>query len=344
MSNGNGSRVRLALPSKGELEKPTLSFLAAAGLEVYRPNQRQYVASIPAVPEVEVLFQRAADIVNKVEEGSVDLGVTGFDIVSEQGEGSDNTIVMAEDLGYGRCALVLAVPESWVDVTSVDDLGDLAIGYKEQGRALRIATKYANLTRRWLYERGIVHFSLTEAQGALEAAPSLGYADLIADLTSSGTTLRENRLKRIRGGTILPSQACLIGNRERLLSGGERLHVARTVLELIEARRRATKHLSVTANVPGASAEAVAHTLLREHHLPCLRGPSIVKVYSKHRGDDDWYAATVVVEQGVLLDTVDRLRKAGGTDITVTSPEYLFDSASWTYEGLVERLERGRHS
>src|SRR6266567_9600300 len=115
-----------------------------------------------------------------------------------------------------RCSLVLAVPESWIDVTSVHDLSEIAATKHASGRELRVATKYPNLTRQFLYDHGVNYFSLNESSGALEAAPTLGYADLIADITSSGVTLRENRLKTVAGGTILESEACLIANRPGL--------------------------------------------------------------------------------------------------------------------------------
>ena len=342
MSDRARSLLRLALPSKGELEAPTLAFLASCGLEVFRPNERQYLASIPSVPSVVVLFQRAADILAKVDEGTVDLGITGYDIVRERGDGHDNVVIAYENLGYGGCELVLAIPESWLDVSTIGDLAELTVLYKEKGRELRIATKYPNLTRKWLYEKGIVHFSLVEAQGALEAAPNMGYADLIADLTTSGTTLRENRLKRIQAGTILESQACLVGNK-RLLGGDEgKLNSVRLILELIEGRLRAKKFVSITANIQGASPEAVSRSLMAERALVGLRGPSLARVYSKVWGEDDWYAVTVVVEKGVLLQVVDHLRRSGGTDITISAPDYVFQERSWHFEGFVERLKRDR--
>lgn len=334
------SSLRLALPSKGELEDSSLALLANAGLKVRRTNPRQYTATIPAVPQVEVLFQRAADIVAKVDEGSVDLGITGFDLVAEQGMGRDHIEVLYADLGFGHCELVLAVPDNWYDVAHLEDLSELSVLFRDQGRDFRIATKYPNLTKTWLYERGLTHFSLVGAQGALEAAPGMGYADLIVDITTSGTTLRENHLKRIAGGTLLRSQACLIGNRSSLEGASEKLQVVRVILELIEAHLRAKRYVSITANLRGDSPEAIARSLLRERALAGLRGPSICRVFSKAGDAQDWYSVTVVVDQEKLVDVVDHLRRNGGTDITVLSPGYLFDEKSWRFEALAERLRR----
>jgi ATP phosphoribosyltransferase len=340
MYDNNDFTVRFAIPSKGALGAPTLDFLADSGLKVFRPNQRQYVASIPSVPKTAVLFQRVADIVTKVDEGSVDLGITGYDIVHEQRKGHNDIVILYNNLRYGKCELDLAVPESWIDVSSFEDLAELSLLFRENGRELRIATKYPNLTRKWFYEKGITHFALVEAHGALEAAPGIGYADMIVDLVSTGTTLRENQLKRIMGGTILQSQACLIGNKRLLLDDVDKLYTVRTMLELIEAYLRAKKYVHITANIRGESPEAISRSLMRKRDLTGLRGPTISKVYSKMWGEDDWYAVNIVVGRNKLLEATDHLRKVGGVDIAVSSLNYVFDSKSWNYQELVKKLKR----
>ncbi|NEP41061.1 MAG: ATP phosphoribosyltransferase [Okeania sp. SIO2H7] len=331
--------LKIALHSKGALEKGAMNLLSACGLTVSRPSERQYFGSIPALPQVKVLFQRAADIFTKVEEGSVDLGITGYDVVCEESQSDDDVIVIWDKLGYGKCEVVLAVPESWVDVSSIEDLAELTLLFKEKGKNLRIATKYNNLTRKWLYEKLIVHFSLVAVQGAMEAAPSMGYADMIADVTSTGTTLRENRLKRIEGGTLLKSQACLIGNKRLLQESEAKLETTKVFLELIEAQMESKKYVSITANVHGKSADEIGDLLMNKSGLSGitgLQGPTIAKVYSGKK--NDWYAATIVVKQEMLLPAINHLRKVGGTDITVSSPNYVFGSKSQTYEAFLKKL------
>ena len=205
--------LRLLLPSDGDLHQPTLDFMRDCGLSVRRPNARRYTASVPALPGVEVLFQRTADITAKVEEGSAELGITGMDRLLEYRENERRAAVLMDNLGFGRCDLVLAVPDVWLDVTSLADLADLALEFRQEGKQLRIATKYPRLLSSFLYDRGINYFTLAPASGTLEAAPVAGYADLIADLTATGATLRENRLKTLEEGTILSSQACLLDQR-----------------------------------------------------------------------------------------------------------------------------------
>ncbi|MGD1716015.1 ATP phosphoribosyltransferase [Dapis sp. BLCC M172] len=331
--------LRIALPSKGALAKGTMELLSACGLRVSRPNDRQYFGYIPALPQVKILFQRAADIFTKVEEGSVDLGITGYDVVSEESQSHDDVIVIWNKLGYGKCKLVLAVPESWVDVSSIEDLAELTLLFRDKGKNLRIATKYHHLTQKWLYEKLIVHFSLVSVQGAMEAAPTMGYADMIADITSTGTTLRENRLKQIEGGTLLDSQACLIGNKRLLQESEIKLETTKVILELIEAQMESKKYVSITANVEGKSADEIGDRLMYKSELngiSGLQGPTIAKVYSGEK--NDWYAVTIVVKQNMLLSAINHLRKVGGTDLTVSTPNYVFGSKSQIYEEFLLKL------
>jgi len=331
--------VRLALPSKGELEEDTLRFMEACGLRVDRTNPRQYTARVPAAPGISVLFQRAADILTKVEEGSADLGITGLDIVREGAADDGAVVVILDDLGFGHCELVIAVPESWIDVSSVNDLADVAARFKGRGRELRVVTKFPNLTRQFLYRRGVTAFTLVDAHGALEAAPSMGYADIIADLTTSGTTLRDNRLKRIAGGTILQAQACLIGNRRLLAASPEKLATTRTIVELFEAHLRARHFVSVTANMRGESADAVARQIRSREDLAGLQGPTVAPVYSKTHGGEGWYAVTIIVRKDLLLHAVDHLRSCGGSDVTVAPLHYVFQERSWSFEALLEKIK-----
>jgi len=123
------------------------------------------------------LFQRSADVTTKVEEGSAELGITGLDRYLEYRGDERKVISLVDDLGYGRCDFVLAVPDAWLDVSSIDDLADLALEFRQEGKQLRIATKYPRLLRQYLFQRGINYFTLVAVSGALEAAPVAGYAD-----------------------------------------------------------------------------------------------------------------------------------------------------------------------
>jgi ATP phosphoribosyltransferase len=333
------SALRVALPSKG-WEEDTLRFLAQCGLRIDRSNPRQYRARMRGLPgtPAEVVFQRASDIFDEVNAGSVDLGITGYDIVAEHRSEEDEVVVVYGELGFRRCSLVVAVPEGWIDVTSVSDLAEVALELRAAGRELRVATKYANLARQFLFDRGITYFTLVEVSGAIEAAPALETADIVCDITSSGVTLRENRLKPIVGGVVVESQACLIGNRRELQADAERLEATRGLLELMEAFLRSRQHVSITANIPGESAEDVAQRVLASGGVESLRGPTIARVFPKELDAGNWFALTVVVGEEVLLPTVEALRRAGAGEVSATQVRYVFEHRSWTFEALKRQL------
>ena len=167
---------------------------------------------------------RPTDIVTQVQEGRCHLGVTGMDVYAEHAFEAEQAAVVIPDLGYGGCRLVVAVPESWIDVGHIMDLVDLTTEFKASGKTFRVSTKYPALVRQYFRKWGIYYYQLIHSEGALELHPSLGIADIIVDLTSSGTTLKDNRLREIEGGTVLDSAACLIGHAPSLsaLVGGRR--------------------------------------------------------------------------------------------------------------------------
>ena len=328
--------MRLVIPSDGELGEPTMRFLASCGVKVNRPNSRRYTGSIPSLPGIDVLFQRTADITTKVEEGSAEMGITGLDRLMEYRHDDDSVIPVMEDLGFGGCDYVLAVPDSWLDVTSIDDLADLALDFHERGQQLRIATKYPRLLRRYLFERGINYFTLVPASGTLEAAPIAGYADLIADLSATGTTLRENRLKTLDGGTILSSQACLIANPSSLVGCPDDLELARSLTEMLEAHLRADPYYRITANVQGRSAEDVSAMILARPEIAGLQGPTVARVFSVE--EEDWYAVSLLIRKNRLLDAVAHLRECGGVDIAAAQLSYLFKDESQAFAGFMDRI------
>jgi ATP phosphoribosyltransferase len=338
--------LRFAIPSKGSLYDNTLGFLDSSGLKVSRPNPRQYTARIKALPGVEVLLHRPADIVQKVATGDIDIGVTGLDLVAELASDDPNVVIADDDLGFGGVDLVLAVPEAWVDVQSWHDLADLAAEWAAEGRQLRIATKYQNLVRAFCHRQGINVFTLVDSQGATEAAPALGYADLIADITETGTTFRENRLKIVAGTTMLRSQACLIVGRRALNDDPRKLATVKSILELIEARRRARSFAQVIANVPGESVAQVGQRIVAAPELAGLQGPTIAPVFDKARAAAEtiadmtagWFSVSIVVQSDRTLRTVEHLRGLGSTGIVVLPLHYVFADRAESFAQLQARL------
>ncbi len=327
-------RVTLALPSKGAIADPTTNFLQDCGLRVEKLNPRQYTGSMPALPCVDVLFQRVTDVVYKVSDGTAQLGVTGLDVVREHPH--DDLLVIHDDLRYGYCKLLVAVPEAWVDVESMVDLAEVALDFREfKRRNLRVATTYSNLARQYLHEQGIHHFTLVNAEGAIEAAPTIGYADIIVDLMQTGTTLRENHLKALPDGVIVESQACLVGNRVALRENPTVLDAARVILEHIDAALQGHGFSQVTVNIRGESAEAVAARIAANPITRGLQGPTIAPIFGVER---DWHTVTIIIANGQLLRAVDYLRQMGGTQCIVVPVRYVFMEQSPSFARLVDAV------
>jgi ATP phosphoribosyltransferase len=330
--------VRLSLPSKGRLAQAAQDFLAACGLRVDKPNPRQYAARIPALPALTVLFQRPGDIVVSVRDGSVDFGITGMDIVAERRGDNGAVLVLHDALNFGYCRLCLAVPEAW---EAVHTMADLAARARALARPHRVATKFPHLTGEFL-ARHDVPFTLVHAEGTLEVAPAIGYADMVADLVSSGQTLHDNRLRLLDDGAILHSQAALIANRAALECRPEVLATARTLLEFIEAHLRATDRVAVFANVRGASPQVIAERMFAQETLGGLQGPTMSPVVVRDR-NPNWYAVHIIVHRDTLIQAITELRAIGGSGVVVTPVTYIFEEEPARYRAMMEALQGSEH-
>lgn len=347
--------VRLGLPNKGALESTTLTFLAECGMKVSRTNQRQYLARIKSMPGLEVVFQRVADIPELVQSGDAAFGVIGYDILAEhRGYGDEDNeeenhydedlIVLARDLGYGGCRLVVAVPETWIDVSSCADLWHLSSYFlTHRGRGLRVATKYPRLATQFLRRYNITHYKILELHGAMEAAPLTDTADMIVDITETGTTLRENHLKMLQDGVVLRSQACLVGNARLLHENPAALKLAETMLEMIDARVQARNHSMLTAYLHGESLEDMQHICARlnQRLKPVASG---IEFRVSTNVEPGWFTISSIVGIGdsapELLETIAILRGAGATHVNVTPLTYRFGTESVNVRALRERLKR----
>ena len=322
LSNEN---LRVAIPSDGAMYEPTLLFLDACGLRVNRANSRRYVADIPFLPRLDVLFQRSADITSKVEDGTSDLGLLGHDRYLEMRNEDGPSKVLMNDLGFGGCSLALGIPDSWIDVSSIADLAEIAVDFKNNGNSMRIATKSPRLVERFLLSNGISNFSIVESSGTLEVAPAMGFADIIADITSSGTTMRENHLKTIAGGTVIESEACLIANDRLAVDNSMKGKIAETFVRIIRAHLDSKEFFSITANIEGASSCAVA-SLVSEYESLCgLQGPTISKVFSGSSGN--CFATTVIVARNLLMQAISDLESVGAKSVTVSQLNYVFQGS-----------------
>ncbi len=326
--------IRFSLPSKGRLSEDALNFLSACGFNIYKPNPRQYEASFPALPGVTVLFQRPTDIVISVRNGSVDFGITGLDVLTEHGGPNGAILPIHTALGFGGCALNVIVPEAWTDVNK---MADLRQKQAKLARPLRVATKYPNATALFFAEHDLNNVIFIEAEGTLEIAPTIGYADLIADLVSSGQTLRDNRLKPLADGQIIASQAVLIANRAALKDNPAVLPIARQLLEFIEAYQRAQNNISIFANMRGESPETIAASVFSQKTIGGLNGPTISNIIRKD-GEPNWYALHIVVHRDELFAAINELRAIGGSGVVVAPVTYIFEEEPPRYKAMLEAL------
>ncbi len=220
--------IILAIPSKGRLEEQAREIFAQSGMEISRPGgARSYNGSIKGFDDYLVRFLPASEIARELVKGNIDIGITGVDLIYEAGENALDKVVLACELGFGQADVVLAVPDAWIDVVNMYDLFDVAADFREKhGRFLRIATKYVNLTRQFLAKHAIAQYKIVQSLGATEAAPSSQVADIIVDISSTGSTLRANGLRILEDGILLKSEANLIISKQAQWSAAQRMSIA----------------------------------------------------------------------------------------------------------------------
>lgn len=207
------STLTLAVPSKGRLMEAAAELLAKAGFEIERLGaERGYRGILKGIEDVEIAFLSASEIAQNLRDGKIDLGVTGQDLLQEKIPPDDAAVQLLLRLGFGPADVVVAVPECWLDVASMADLDEIAESfYERHGRRLRVATKYHNLTRRFFAAKGVAGYRIVESLGATEGAPAAGIAEIVVDITTTGSTLAANSLKILDDGVILKSCAVLAG-------------------------------------------------------------------------------------------------------------------------------------
>ncbi len=335
----DNSNIVFAIPSKGSLYEGTLSFLKLSGLPVIYGSQRQYTARLGGVDGFSVLLQRAEEVPAKVAGGTADLGLTGEDLYQEQADHSDDLILVMRDLGYGHARLVVAVPNTWIDVSSMEDLAELAFSFRlKHHRNLRIATKFPRLARQHLARYGIVDYALVESLGATESAPSSGIADLVIDLTSSGKTLTENHLKVLGDGTVISSQACLIASRRIESWGGEKLERLETFLDMIESYLRGRDTYNLQAAVQRSRlADLARHST--QWRLAYSLPMDELAVGGARR--EPFVVIRMTCPREHLHRLIRLLRDSGAEEVLVTQPAYVFHGESKSFQRLKHMLKKG---
>jgi ATP phosphoribosyltransferase len=248
------SPLILAVPAKGRLQENAEAFFRRAGLALVKPRgARDYRGAVVGLDGVEVAYLSASEIAGQLAQGTVHFGVTGEDLLREMIPQTEERVILIEGLSFGYANVVVAVPQAWIDVRSMADLDDVATAFRlKHDRKFRVATKYVNLTREYFATQGIVDYRIVESAGATEGAPAAGTAELIVDITTTGTTLAANGLKVIDDGTILRSQANLVASRQANWGAAER-ELARLILDHVAAEARARSVREVRTRFPGCN-------------------------------------------------------------------------------------------
>jgi ATP phosphoribosyltransferase len=336
MSASDGKLI-IALPSKGRLQEQSIGFLSGCGFEVRRVgNGREYVGNLVGIDDVDVIYFRPDEIPVRIEQGDAHAGITGEDLYREFGGGQPASFLLMPNLGFGRARLVVAVPQSWVDVSTVSDLDEAAmVFHQKHGRSLRVATKFSRLTRAFFSERGIVEYSLVGSLGATEGAPAAGVADFVVDLTSTGTTLVENHLKEISGGTVLQTEGCLIASLRNTLWNGRAMAALENLVEQIEARMRGASRLVLRFSVPAEMAQLVRQKLKVSY--ACIT-PS----WDENAAStpvDGRAAIVALCSRQKLYNVVKFLKSKGAAEIVVDRGEFIFEGSSQAFDKFKQILK-----
>ncbi|KAL3729472.1 hypothetical protein ACJRO7_026572 [Eucalyptus globulus] len=298
----------------------TLGLLKDCQLPVERDNSQQHIAAIPQLSNLQVWFQRPKDIVKKLLSGDLDIGIVGFDTVSEFGQGNDDLIIVHNALGCGHCRLSLAIPKDGIfeRINSVKELAQMS--QWTAGKLLRVGTGLPNLACKFMKENGLKHVSFLTADGALEGFPQRGWADVILDLVSSGTPLMANNLKEIEGGTVLESQAFLVASRKSLIQWEDVRDTTRKILERVEAHLKADGQFKVTAYMSGSSVEEITERILSQPSLSGSQSPAVCQVFCQRDGKMvvDCYAIDICVPEKALYSSVQQLRAIGSSRVLVS--------------------------
>jgi len=214
--------IKIGIPSKGRLKKDVINIFDKRKLKlISERGERDLIGSIKNKSDTKILYLHAREIIERLGDGSLDFGFSGFDLLKESAINIQKKISVVKKYKFGKANLVVAIPDPWIDVQTVADLEEIAFEFRDKKRKrLRVATKYPNLTREFLFSKGVTQFRLVNSLGATESYPFTGSAELITDITSTGETLKANNLRVLKDGQILKSEACMLISKTSLKKKG----------------------------------------------------------------------------------------------------------------------------
>ena len=215
--------LKIGIPSKGRLKEMSLSIFKKNKINI-KNSQRSYISKIKNFKNSEVVFLHAREIIERLSDGSLDIGISGFDLLNESLPGIKNNVQIYKRLQFGFADLVVAIPKDRIDVQTIADLEEISFNFKDKNTGkIRIATKYPNLTNDFLTSKGVTQYKIVNSLGATEIYPFTNQSEIIADITSTGATLKANKLRILKDGLILKSSACLIVSKKSLKDKAKKL-------------------------------------------------------------------------------------------------------------------------
>ena len=208
--------IKIGIPSKGRLRKDTLSIFKNKNLKILSERgERDLFGYIKGNKKIKIVYLHAREIIERLGDGSLDIGFSGYDLLKESELNVQKKIIINKKLDYGNATLVVAVPDEWIDVQTLADLEEISFDFKDNKKSrLRVATKYPNLTKEFLFSKGVTQFKLVPSLGATEVYPFTGSSEILTDITSTGETLKANNLRILKDGNILKSTAILMSNKK----------------------------------------------------------------------------------------------------------------------------------
>ena len=210
--------IKIGLPSKGRLKKESLKIFKKNNFSI-RESKRNYLSVIKNFTSNKVVFSHAREIVERLADNSLDIGISGYDLLKESLPGVQKNIQVFSHLNFGFANLIVAVPDAWIDVQTIADLEEISFDFKDKNTGnLRVATKYPNLTNNFLLSKGLTQYKIVTSLGSTEIYPFTDQSEVITDITSSGATLRANKLRALKDGNILKSSACILISKKSLAS------------------------------------------------------------------------------------------------------------------------------
>ena len=209
--------ITIGLPSKGRLKENTINLLEKNNLKpTSNGGERNYFARIENFPNIKIIYLHAKEIIHRLGDGTLDIGISGLDLLRESPSNLQKKIEVKKKLNFGMANLVIAIPSDWIDVQTVADLEEVSFDFRDKKNTrLRVATKYPNLTNGFLVSKGVTQYKLVVSLGATETYPFIGSSEIITDITSSGKTLKDNNLRILKDGLILKSQACVFFSKKK---------------------------------------------------------------------------------------------------------------------------------